>query len=264
MLVAEERAEPARAVLPTRDAAHGDVRIAVDWLKPHRPPVRAGGAVGDLQRVMFGFVDLRRVREPPSGGHRRRARARVELANYLIAGFLSVLAAILLALIVTLNAAIRRSPYCRVLAAALVGRFSSFGLTVAAALVLRGFSIRASSRCSSRHRERVARQHRVADGPAPGGIAVDHPRRRRGLGRARPLGDERPAAVTRQRDRPRPPARHRGGRGTGLLGPSYSSALITTFGIGIIIELVIVVSGYVGQLSLCQYALAGLRRMGGG
>ncbi len=39
--------------------------------------------------------------------------------------------------------------------------------------------------------------------------------------------------------------------------PSYSSALITTFGIGIIIASVIVVSGYAGQLSLCQYALAG-------
>ena len=39
--------------------------------------------------------------------------------------------------------------------------------------------------------------------------------------------------------------------------PSYSDALMTTFGIGIIIASVVVVSGYAGQLSLCQYALAG-------
>ena len=32
---------------------------------------------------------------------------------------------------------------------------------------------------------------------------------------------------------------------------------MTTFGIGIIIASVVVVSGYAGQLSLCQYALAG-------
>jgi sulfate-transporting ATPase len=39
--------------------------------------------------------------------------------------------------------------------------------------------------------------------------------------------------------------------------PSYADALVVTFGIGIIIASVVVVSGYAGQLSLCQYALAG-------
>ena len=43
-----------------------------------------------------------------------------------------------------------------------------------------------------------------------------------------------------------------------ILGvPSYADALIVTFGMGIIIASVVVVSGYAGQLSLCQYALAG-------
>src|SRR6516225_10477526 len=62
--------------------------------------------------------------------------ARIELVNYLIAGFLSALAAILLAPIVTLNGAILSVTVLSALAAALVGRFSSFGLTVAAALVI--------------------------------------------------------------------------------------------------------------------------------
>ncbi|MGZ8805275.1 MAG: branched-chain amino acid ABC transporter ATP-binding protein/permease, partial [Microbacterium sp.] len=38
---------------------------------------------------------------------------------------------------------------------------------------------------------------------------------------------------------------------------SYADALITTFGMSIIVASVVVVSGYAGQLSLCQYALAG-------
>ena len=64
------------------------------------------------------------------------APARIELVNYLIAGFLSALAAILLAPIVTLNAAILSVTVLSALAAALVGRFSSFGATVGAALVI--------------------------------------------------------------------------------------------------------------------------------
>ena len=38
---------------------------------------------------------------------------------------------------------------------------------------------------------------------------------------------------------------------------TYADAFITTFGMGIIVASVVVVSGYAGQLSLCQYALAG-------
>ncbi len=48
-----------------------------------------------------------------------------------------------------------------------------------------------------------------------------------------------------------------GGVGLIIGVPSYADALIVTFGIGIIIASVVVVSGYAGQLSLCQYALAG-------
>ena len=63
------------------------------------------------------------------------APSRIELVNFLIAGFCPRLAAILLAPIVTLNAAILSVTVLSALAA-LVGRFSSFGITVAAALVI--------------------------------------------------------------------------------------------------------------------------------
>ena len=38
---------------------------------------------------------------------------------------------------------------------------------------------------------------------------------------------------------------------------SFADALITTFGMAIIVASVVVLTGYAGQLSLCQYALAG-------
>src|SRR6185295_7469380 len=59
---------------------------------------------------------------------------RIEMANFAIAGGLSALAAILLAPIVGLNAAVLSLAVLPALAAALVGRFSSFGITVLAAL----------------------------------------------------------------------------------------------------------------------------------
>jgi sulfate-transporting ATPase len=39
---------------------------------------------------------------------------------------------------------------------------------------------------------------------------------------------------------------------------SWADALITTFAIAIILCSVVVVAGYAGQLSLCQFAFAGL------
>src|SRR5262249_4253143 len=39
---------------------------------------------------------------------------------------------------------------------------------------------------------------------------------------------------------------------------TWADALITTFAVGIILYSVVVVAGYAGQLSLCQFALAGL------
>src|SRR5439155_9630190 len=60
----------------------------------------------------------------------------IELVNFTVAGVLSALAAILLAPIVTLNAGVLSISILAALAAALVGRFSSFGITVAAALLI--------------------------------------------------------------------------------------------------------------------------------
>ena len=188
------------------------------------------------------------------------APARVEFVNYLIAGFLAALAAILLAPIITLNAAILSVAVLPALAAALVGRFSSFGITVAAALVIGALQSELSL-----FQPDIASTWHVSTQSLTGlpqavplliilVVAVAG-------GRARPARGEINARLPL-------PGSGRVARvplvlaivvGTVLVfsAPSYSDALMTTFGIGIIIASVVVVSGYAGQLSLCQYALAG-------
>jgi ABC-type branched-subunit amino acid transport system ATPase component/ABC-type branched-subunit amino acid transport system permease subunit len=188
------------------------------------------------------------------------APARIELVNYLIAGFLSALAAILLAPIVTLNAAILSVTVLSALAAALVGRFSSFGATVGAALIIGVLQSELSL-----FQPDIARTWRVSTQSLTGlpqavplliilVVAV-------ASGRARPIRGEMNARLPL-------PGSGRVARVPLVLAiaigavlvfsaPSYSDALMTTFGIGIIIASVVVVSGYAGQLSLCQYALAG-------
>lgn len=188
------------------------------------------------------------------------APARIELVNFLIAGFLSALAAILLAPIVTLNAAILSVTVLSALAAALVGRFSLFGATVGAALVIGALQSELSL-----FQPDIARAWHVST-PSLTGLAQAVPLLiilvvAVASGRARPTHGETNARLPL-------PGSGRVARvplvlaivvGTVLVfsAPSYSDALMTTFGIGIIIASVVVVSGYAGQLSLCQYTLAG-------
>jgi len=190
----------------------------------------------------------------------RWAPNRIEFVNYVIAGFLSALAAILLAPIVGLNAAVLSIAVLPALAAALVGRFSSFALTVVAAM---GIAIIQSE--LSRFQPDLASAFSVSTASLTGlteavpliiilAVTVFS-------GKARPTRGETAARL------PLP--------GSGRIAriplmvalvaaialiifvPSYADSLIVTFGIAIIIASVVVVSGYAGQLSLCQYALAG-------
>jgi len=186
---------------------------------------------------------------------------RIEMANFAIAGGLSALAAILLAPIIGLNAAVLSLAVLPALAAALVGRFSSFGITVLAALgigiiqseiglfqpdIAKAFGVSAASLTGlvaavplaiilvymiATGRSRLQRGESMARLPLPGSGRVS----------LLPLVIGVVMAV-------------------GLLAgvDTWAGALITTFAIGIILCSVIVVAGYAGQLSLCQFALAGL------
>src|SRR5689334_18172953 len=186
---------------------------------------------------------------------------RIEMANFAIAGALSALAAIFLAPIVTLNAAVLSIAVLPALAAALVGRFSSFGITVLAALgigiiqseislfrpdIAKALGVSAASLTGlaaavplaiiliymiATGRSRLQRGETLARLPLPGSGRVS----------LLPLVVGVIVAVAL------------------LVGvDTWADALITTFAIGIILYSVIVVAGYAGQLSLCQFALAGM------
>jgi sulfate-transporting ATPase len=186
---------------------------------------------------------------------------RIEMANFAIAGGLSALAAIFLAPIVTLNAAVLSLAVLPALAAALVGRFSSFGITVFAAL---GIGIVQSLLSLFRPD--------IADGLGVSSASLT------GLAQAVPLAIILVYMIATGRSRlqrgeivarlPLP-----GSGRVSLLSlavgvviaaallagvDTWADALITTFAIGIILCSVVVVAGYAGQLSLCQFALAGL------
>ena len=176
------------------------------------------------------------------------ARA-VELVNFSLAGALSALAAIFLAPTVGLTIVILTLLVIPALAAALLGRFASFGLTVAGAV-----GVGAMQSVLSHFIDTPG----VADSvPFLVIIAVIV-----AGGRARPARGDIPSRL------PLP------GTGrvaitpllialavTGVLvfrlDAGWVDAITTTGIVALLILSVVVVTGYAGQLSLCQWALAG-------
>jgi ABC-type branched-subunit amino acid transport system ATPase component/ABC-type branched-subunit amino acid transport system permease subunit len=181
--------------------------------------------------------------------------------RFIIIGLLSALAAILLAPTVTLSGAVLTLTVLPALAAALVGRFSSFGLTVLGAMVIgvlqselslfqpnlaKTFNVQVSSLTGLQDvvplliilivtvasgRVRPARGELAAKLPLPGTGRVFAP----GLAAAFIVGVVLLYTVP----------------------TAWTDALVTTFAMGIVLLSVVVVTGYAGQLSLSQFALAG-------
>ena len=174
----------------------------------------------------------------------------IELVNWSVAGVLSALAAVLLAPIASLQVATLSLLVVPALAAALVGRFSSFGLTILGAMGLG-----------------VAQSELARYVTAPG------------------VGDSVPFLVIilvivlggrslpSRGDLPhRLPAPGLGRIDVGwlfagaavllalvlVLPPVWVAALTTLFIVAVLVVSVVVVTGYAGQLSLSQWALAGM------
>ena len=186
--------------------------------------------------------------------------SKIELVNFTIAGVLSAFAAIMLAPILTLTASVLSLSVLAALAAALVGRFSSFGVTVGAALAI-----------GVVQSELLLYQPDIAKALGVGDTSLV------GLAPSAPLliilgytvisGRSRLIRGESQVRLPLP--------GSGMISTiplvigtivgglllfkvdSWADVLITTFGIAILVCSIVVVSGYAGQLSLCQYAIGG-------
>jgi sulfate-transporting ATPase len=262
LVIWSDQLQQPASMLPSRTIViAGDLRIGEDRL------ILIGVALflAVILRIIYSSTLFGLATSAVSESRRVAAIARwspnrIEFVNFAVAGLLSALAAILLAPIVTLNAAVLSIAVLSALAAALVGRFSSFGITVAAALVIG-----------------VLQSELALFQPDIANAMKVSPPSLTGLPQAVPLviilvfavvsGRVRPARGEVNARLPLPGS----GRiswpllaaatvvGIALLAgaPSYADALITTFGIAIIVASVVVVSGYAGQLSLCQFALAG-------
>jgi ABC-type branched-subunit amino acid transport system ATPase component/ABC-type branched-subunit amino acid transport system permease subunit len=247
--------------LPTATITFGGIRIGEDRLIL----IGLALALAVVLRLVYSKTRFGLATSAVAENRRVVASAgwsarRIELINFTVAGVLAALAAILLAPIITLTASVLSVTVVAALAAALVGRFSSFGITVVAALVIgilqnelslfqpdlaNTFKVSEPSLTGLPEvvplviilalaiisgRGRLARGESLVRLPLPGSGQVSIVPLVVGVGIAATLL----AAVS-----------------------SWADALTTTFGIGIIICSVVVVSGYAGQLSLCQFALGG-------
>ncbi len=252
-----------RSMLPSRVVTlWGDVTIGLDRLLL----IGIALACAAVLRVVYSGTLFGLATSAVAENRRVAAGAgwspsRIELLNFAVAGGLSALAAILLAPIVTLNAAVLSIAVIPALAAALVGRFSSFGVTVLAAL---GIGIVQS--------EISLFQPDIADALGVSAASLT------GLVQAVPLAIILGYMVLTGRSRlqrgetlARMPLSGSGrvsllplavgvvvGAGLLVSVEDWTDALITSFALAIIVASVVVVAGYAGQLSLCQIGLAGV------
>jgi ABC-type branched-subunit amino acid transport system ATPase component/branched-subunit amino acid ABC-type transport system permease component len=179
-----------------------------------------------------------------------KSAAKVEAINFVIAGTLSALAAILLAPLVGLDAATLTLLIIPALAAALVGRFSSFALTVAGAM---GIGIIES--------EMVRYVQTPGWGQAvPFGVIIVVTV---AGGRARPSRGDLSSRLPMPGSGRLSPlllalAALAAAGGVFLLSASWVEAVTTTVLLAIVVLSIVVVTGFAGQLSLCQFALAGI------
>jgi ABC-type branched-subunit amino acid transport system ATPase component/ABC-type branched-subunit amino acid transport system permease subunit len=258
----DDQTSQPKPFLPSRTITlFGEVRIGQDRLILIGLALALAVALGVFyNRTLFGLATSAVSENRRVAAMARWAPARIELVNFMIAGFLAALAAILLAPIVTLNGAILALAVLPALAAALVGRFSSFAVTVAAALVIG-----------------ILQSEISLFQPDIAGALDVSPPSLTGLVQAVPLlvilvvtvlsGRVRPAGGEAAARLPLPGSGRVSwpvlavGIAAGIIAiataDNFADAFITTLGMAIIVASVIVVTGYAGQLSLCQYALAG-------
>jgi ABC-type branched-subunit amino acid transport system ATPase component/ABC-type branched-subunit amino acid transport system permease subunit len=211
-------------------------------------------------RTTFGLATSAVAENPRVVASSGWSPGRIQIINFAVAGTLSAIAAILLAPIITLDAAVLSTAVISALAAALVGGFSSFGVTVGAALVIGVLQSELSLFSSNISGIFGFSQYSLTN-----------------IGEAAPLVIILVYMIAAGRSRmqrgetlirlPLP------GSGRISLIPlvagvvlaavllvtvsSWTTGLISTMALGIVVCSVVVVTGYTGQLSLCQFALAG-------
>jgi sulfate-transporting ATPase len=176
---------------------------------------------------------------------------RIALANWVLGSALAGLAAILIAPIVQLQASTMTNLVLAAMAAALIASFRSFPLALAGGIFI-GVLQAESARYLDSHITGFS-----ASLPFLVIVAVMLLR-----GQSLPLRDaflQRLPAVGTGRVRPLLVAAGVAVYGIMIatLGPNWVDGFVTTFGVALILLSIVVVTGYAGQISLAQFALAG-------
>jgi ABC-type branched-subunit amino acid transport system ATPase component/ABC-type branched-subunit amino acid transport system permease subunit len=248
--------------LPTRGfSLGGPVKIGEDRLILLVGALLLGGIlIFVYTRTMFGLATAAVSESRRFAASSGWSPARIELINFTVSGILAALAAIFLAPIVGLSGAVLAAVILPALASALVGRFTSFGITIVAALVIGVGESEISNYLND-----------IANWVHVSALSLS------GLPDAVPLALIVILITVRGRTR-----LQRGetqallpitGNGRISLVPlaigavatvallfgatSWADAVVASVAGGIIVLSVVVVTGYAGQLSLCQFALAG-------
>lgn len=212
-------------------------------------------------KTMFGLdtaaVAENRVVAATSGS----SPARIELINFMIAGLLSTIAAILMAPVVTLSGSVLTLTIIPALAAALFGKFSSFGLTVVAALAIGVVQAELSL-----FQPDIAEWLRVSPTSVTGlpqvvpllAIVIVTVL----SGRTRPARGEILAKLPLPGDGRVSPLLIALGSALALVllftgSAAWADAAILSLSSGVLLLSIVVLTGYGGQLSLGQFAMAG-------
>ncbi len=252
-----------KSILPT-DGVNlmGDVVIPADRLILIAGALAAAVALKLIyDRTTFGLATSAVAENPTVASASGWSPRLIETVNFSAAGALSAAAAILLAPIVGLDATVLTLVILPALAASLVGRFSSFTVTVAAALLVGVLST--ELRLFQPDIARLLGTEATSLGNLPDVVPLLIIVLATTLrGRARL---QRGEALTRL---PLPGSGHIpvvpfvvvSAIGLVLmltLGENWQVSMLVTVGMSMLVLSVVVLTGYGGQLSLSQYALAG-------
>lgn len=257
----EDRGQP-DSYLPTRNITLvGDLRIGQDRLLLIGFVVALAVVLRLVySKTLFGLATSAVAENRRVAASSGWSTSTIEVVNLTLAGVLSAAAAIFLAPIIALQVGVLTNMVLTALAAALVGRFSSFGLTVAGA-----FAVGILQSELALFQPDLAERLDVAPQSLTGlpqavpmlvivAVTVFG-------GRARLVRGEAIARLPLPGTGRMPVPAIVGGlaiAATVLAGVSdWADALVATFGMGILVLSVVVVTGYAGQLSLCQFALGG-------
>jgi sulfate-transporting ATPase len=251
------------SLLPTTGIAlSGGLSIGVDRLLLLVAALLASALLSLIyRRTLFGLATSAVAESPLFIASSGWSTARIQLINFLASGALTSLAIVFLAPVVGLSGPTLAALILPALAAALAGRFSSYGWTVAAALL-----IGVTQSLVSLYSNDLA------------GLLGVSPLSISALPNAVPLVLIVLLTIARGRARLQRGEHQAGLPGLGdgkvpvipaVLGvlavvwvlslgdAGWAQALIATFAGGIIVLSTVVVTGFGGQFSLCQFALAG-------